>query len=31
MTKPNMEDTTPDTLFGAAKSLSPADRAKLLG
>ena len=31
MTKPKMDDTTPDTIFGAAKSLPPADRAELLG
>ncbi len=30
MTKLSMEDITPDTLFDAVKSLSPAGRAELL-
>ncbi|MFI5339463.1 MAG: hypothetical protein ACHQ7N_06465 [Candidatus Methylomirabilales bacterium] len=30
MMKPNMDDITPDTLFDAVKSLSPAGRAELL-
>lgn len=30
MAKPNMEDITPDTLFDAVKSLSPAGRRELL-
>jgi hypothetical protein len=30
MTKPNMHDITPDTLFDAVKSLSPGGRAELL-
>lgn len=30
MIKPTMDDITPDTLFDAVKSLSPAGRAELL-
>jgi len=30
MPKPSMDDITPDTLFDAVKSLSPAGRAELL-
>ncbi len=30
MMKPNMDDITPDTLFDAVKSMSPAGRAELL-
>lgn len=30
MTNPTMDDITPDTLFDAVKSLSPAGRAELL-
>ena len=30
MTKPAMDDITPDTLFDAVKSLSPVGRAELL-